>query len=323
MTFSQSAKEEILRHIHYNKSCCGYACLYSILRCLGSYQLVPRSIAMTVTSENNKLVHMACDIAKALFDVDITVSSATPSTLRNNAVYSATFDRKILEFFGLVYTDSSGSIQLGSNSWASGIEDSPCCSATLLATAFVSCGSVVIPDQLDNIGDNSLTKRYHMEMVFGNDTIASHILDMLVALGFNWRSTIRKGNTVLYIKDGETIADILAYFGAPSSRLTLDNVMIERAVRNTANRQSNCITANIDKAINATRRHIQAIEQLIESSVLATLPTQLQEIASIRLDNPEATLAELATICGVSKSGIRHRLNKLVELADTQGDNNG
>lgn len=323
MTFSQSAKEEILRHIHYNKSCCGYACLYSVLRCLGSYQLVPRSIAMTVSSENNKLVHIACDIAKTLFDSDIAVSSATPSTLRNNAVYSATFDRKILEFFGLVYTDNEGSLQLGSSSWASGIENSQCCTTTLLATAFVSCGSVVIPDQLDNIGDDNLTKRYHMEMVFGNDSIANHILDILLALGFNWRSTTRKGNTVLYIKDSETIADMLAYFGAPSSRLALDNVMIERAVRNTANRQSNCITANIDKAVNATRKHIQAIEILIENNTLQTLPTQLQEIASIRLDNPEATLLELATMCGVSKSGIRHRLNKLVELADIQGEYNG
>ncbi len=323
MTFSQSAKEEILRHIHYNKSCCGYACLYSVLRCLGSYQLLPRSIGMTVTSENNALVRMACDIAKRLFGRDITISSATPNTLRGNAVYSATFDRSILEYYGLVYTDSEGSLQLGSDSWVEGIDDIECCRATLLATAFVCCGSIVIPDQLDHIGDDNLTKHYHMELVFGNDSVASHVLDMLDNIGFRWRSTQRKGSRVLYIKDGESLADTLAYFGAPSSRLTLDNVMIERAVRNTANRQSNCITANIDKAINATRRHIEAIEKLIEEGAMSTLPTQLQEIASVRLDNPEATLVEIAQLCDISKSGARHRLNKLVELAQLQGQDNG
>ncbi len=320
MTFSQTAKEEILQHIHYNKSCCGYACLYSILRCLGNYQLVPRSIAMAVSSENNKLMHIACQCAEKLFGSKVTLSSATPSTLRNNAVYSATFDRKILEFYGLVYKDKDGAVQLGSDSWASGIESSQCCTATLLAVAFVCCGSLVIPDQLDNIADTNVTKGYHMEMVFGNDNIASHILELLLAQGFNWRSTTRKNNTVLYIKDSESIADILAYFRANCARLALDNVMIERAVRNTANRQSNCITANIDKAINATRRHITAIEQLIDNGAMSTLPSQLQEVASIRLDNPEATLAELADIAGVSKSGIRHRLNKLIELAELAED---
>ena len=44
----------------------------------------------------------------------------------------------------------------------------------------------------------------------------------------------------------------------------------------------------------------------------------IKEIAKLRLDNPFATLDELASLCStpISKSGIKHRLNKIVEMAN-------
>jgi DNA-binding transcriptional regulator WhiA len=37
---------------------------------------------------------------------------------------------------------------------------------------------------------------------------------------------------------------------------------------------------------------------------------------SLRLDNPDASLAELADLGGMSKSAANHRLRRLVEIGD-------
>ena len=53
-----------------------------------------------------------------------------------------------------------------------------------------------------------------------------------------FRSTIRKTHTVLYLKDSEKIADFLVYVNAMKGKLKLENVIIGRSMRNTANGQS-------------------------------------------------------------------------------------
>ena len=41
----------------------------------------------------------------------------------------------------------------------------------------------------------------------------------------------------------------------------------------------------------------------------------LREMAVLRKDNPEASLAELSRLSGMSRSGVNHRLKKIVEIA--------
>jgi hypothetical protein len=38
-------------------------------------------------------------------------------------------------------------------------------------------------------------------------------------------------------------------------------------------------------------------------------------MAVLRLDNPEASLAELADLSGLSRSGVNHRLKKILEIS--------
>ena len=46
------------------------------------------------------------------------------------------------------------------------------------------------------------------------------------------------------------------------------------------------------------------------------LSPKLRETAEIRLENPEATLGELAEMSGISKSGLSHRFSKIRQLAE-------
>jgi hypothetical protein len=55
----------------------------------------------------------------------------------------------------------------------------------------------------------------------------------------------------------------------------------------------------------------------MESAGWQNLPEPLRYIGQLRLKHPEATLAELAQLSDppVGRSGINHRLRKLVDLA--------
>ena len=49
---------------------------------------------------------------------------------------------------------------------------------------------------------------------------------------------------------------------------------------------------------------------------LDSLPEHLRELARLRLDNPEMTLRELGERLGVSRSGVNHRLQKLLAMGE-------
>ena len=89
-------------------------------------------------------------------------------------------------------------------------------------------------------------------------------------------------------------------------------------MRNTVNRRVNCETANLTKVVDASMEQVAAIRKLQKRGQLKDLPPKLRETAKLRLDNPEATLQELAAMQDppVSKSAMNHRMRKLVALAD-------
>ena len=63
----------------------------------------------------------------------------------------------------------------------------------------------------------------------------------------------------------------------------------------------------------------EAIEKLEKSGALLTLPPELYEAAVLRKEHPEAPLSELCVIAEnkITRSGLNHRLKKLVELANS------
>ena len=62
---------------------------------------------------------------------------------------------------------------------------------------------------------------------------------------------------------------------------------------------------------------IAAIEELKRFDVFDDLSTELKTTADLRLENQEATLSELAVLHNppISKSGLNHRLSKIIEEA--------
>lgn len=185
--------------------------------------------------------------------------------------------------------------------------------ACAAAGCFVMCGSVTDPE-----------RRYHLELVMPDAAFGSKMQLLLAKppLEICFKSTVRKGDTILYLKQNEQICDTLTYFGAQNSSMALAEQQVYKSIRSQTNRRLNCDLANIDKTIAAGAQQAEEIRLIRDTVGLQTLPAGLQEIAAIRLAEPEASLRELGAMCDppLSRSGVNHRLQRISELAQKLKD---
>ncbi|ADU26884.1 protein of unknown function DUF199 [Ethanoligenens harbinense YUAN-3] len=178
-----------------------------------------------------------------------------------------------------------------------------------LRGAFLSCGSVVDPE-----------KDYHLEFVTSHLNLGKDLTCLLEEQGFEPKNIWRGGKFIVYFKDSGQIEDILTYMGAVRQSLELMNIKVYKDLRNKANRVTNCETANIDKTVNAAAAQVAAIKKLMETHGYEQLPEELREMARLRLAHPDMSLRELGTLLEqpLSRSGVNHRLRKIVEFANNR-----
>jgi DNA-binding protein WhiA len=93
-----------------------------------------------------------------------------------------------------------------------------------------------------------------------------------------------------------------------------------RELRGQVNRNSNCEIRNICRAAVAAKAQVEAIKEIRASGRFAALPDELKETATLREDFPEIPLSELAAKHNppITKSGLNHRLKKLLALAGVE-----
>ena len=136
--------------------------------------------------------------------------------------------------------------------------------------------------------------------------------------GISFSRQNRREETLLYTGNTAVIEDFFAILGLNSATFALMNNKIEREFKNTANRQRNCEMNNIQKTVTASGRVLGAINALMEANLLSTMPEELENTALLRLQYPDYSLARLAAqfTPPISKPGLSHRLNKIVEFAE-------
>lgn len=163
------------------------------------------------------------------------------------------------------------------------------------------------------------TSGYHLEFSSHNYNFLSGLSSLLAEFNIVTKLVERKTLYVLYIKEAEVIKDLLALLGAFDSVLALSNEMITREKRNMINRQVNCINANISRTVEASAKQVEAINIIISTIGLESLPEDLQEVAFLRLANQEESLEELISLSSIqlTRSGLNHRLRKLIKIAES------
>lgn len=182
-----------------------------------------------------------------------------------------------------------------------------CCKRAYLRGAFLCVGSMSDPK-----------KGYHLEFVCEHEEQAKQIRSVIADFELEARIIRRKNHYVVYMKEGAAIVDLLNVMGARLSLMYLENLRVEKEVRNSVNRKVNCEAANITKTVHAASRQIEDILYLQQHYGMENLPESLRKMAEIRLEYPESPLQELGRYLNppVGKSGVNHRLRKLSELAD-------
>ena len=183
-----------------------------------------------------------------------------------------------------------------------------CCKRAYIRGAFLAGGSISDPN-----------KSYHFEIVCRSIPQAEQLRDVINSFDMDAKIVARKKYQVVYLKEGSQIVDILNIMEAHVALMNLENVRILKEMRNSVNRKVNCETANISKTVNAAVKPLADIEYIRETAGLSYLPENLKEMALLRLEYPDAPLAELGTYLNppVGKSGVNHRLRRISEMADS------
>ena len=182
-----------------------------------------------------------------------------------------------------------------------------CCKRAFIRGAFLTTGSISDPE-----------KFYHFEIVCATEAKAEQLQKIIKFFEIDAKIVERKKHFVVYIKEGSGIVDILNVMEAHVALMNLENVRILKEMRNSVNRKVNCETANLKKTVSASVKQIEDIKYIRDTVGLSTLSEGLEEMAMLRLDNPEASLKELGSMLNppVGKSGVNHRLRKICDIAD-------
>lgn len=210
--------------------------------------------------------------------------------------------KKVFDFFG--HSDRAASLRIN----RSNIYDDECL-PYFLRGAFLVCGNVASPE-----------KDYHMEFVVVHMNLANDLCKIISETEINpkgIKSVCRKGNYIVYTKGSESIADILGYIGAQKSYFDILDAKIVKSLRNNANRQTNFDMANSKKTAFAAARQLEAIRIIREAGEISNLSDDLKELALLREEHPEYNLRDLgeALTVPISRSGVNHRLARLIEIA--------
>ena len=309
MSFSSRVKEELSRRIPDARHC-RIAEISAILGMCGTVGLHEDSYHIRIYTENVTVARKLFLLLKETFGIrgEILIrQSHTPGRSRAYVVLirDAENVKRILEACKMI--DRDGEIGENYSTVRTYILRQDCCRRAFIRGAFLASGSMSDPDRF-----------YHLELVCQNEERAMQLQSILATFGLDAKTVVRKKYYVVYIKEGNQIVELLGLMGADSALMELENIRIVKEMRNSVNRKVNCETANLNKTVSAALRQVADIEYIRDTKGLDFLSPQLEEMARVRLEAPEASLLELGSMLEtpVGKSGVNHRLRKISEIAD-------
>ena len=181
-----------------------------------------------------------------------------------------------------------------------------CCRAAYLRGAFLASGSVSGPPAT------------HLEIRTAEQEGATFLAALAAREGFELPVYERRGQTVVYAKARDLVADLLAFLGAHEAALRMGENAVVASTRARANRLANADHANLARASRAAEAQLRVIERLRERGVLNDLPRDLRDVAELRRRHPTLSLGELARRAKppATKAGVQRRLDKLRRIAE-------
>lgn len=305
MSYASDVKKELtMLEVHPEHAKAELAALISMN---GTLEQSDDHIFVTIQTENAAIARRIFSLIKDLFAIKADISVRRRMKLNKNNVYFIRLNKeakRILSSLGILEP------MLYEIPLPDEIKKNDQKVRSFLRGAFLARGSVNSPE----------TNSYHLEIHSTNEAMNQDTFDMMEELELNPKTHRRKnGGYMTYLKEAEKIADFLGIVGANNGLFMFEDVRIVRDMRNSVNRLVNCEQANLNKTVDAATKQLEAILLLDREVGLTSLPERIQEIASLRLDHPEASLKELGELVpgkGLSKSAVNHRMRKLTQMAN-------
>ena len=308
MSFSSQVKEELC-HLPVQNQCCVLAELAALMRACGTLEIGHgKHAAVRMDVENAAIARYVYGLVKRRYNVHSHMEARHHHRFSRALRYSLRIDAPdaaalLLSETGILVEELDSTLM--GTEIPQVLLKKDCCRRSFVRGAFLGCGSVNNPE-----------KGYHAEFVFRSGEWAKALTLILRGFDLSARETLRKDHPVVYMKESEHIVDLLNLMGAHAALLNMENTRVLKDIRNQVNRTVNCESANLDKTLFAAEQQLHSIEVIEAHGGLGQLPSELQELAATRRDNPDATLLELAEILGnVGKSGVNHRMRKIISIA--------
>lgn len=306
MSFASRIKEEVVRQ-RVKEPGQKLSQLSGLTFACGSLQL-GRKMGLLYRTENEEVARHIASLASSQYkSLDIVVEKAEQQH-RKTPLYTVNLTgeglRELLLGTGVMGEDEEGSLVLqdGIPTKLTAGEES---TRAFIRGCFLGSGTCTDP-----------RGEYHLELVCPTESFARGLVALLNAFYLQCAITQRRNRFVVYLKGGDDITGFLALIGSSAAALDLENVRAEKETRNYVNRTTNCEYANLDKLVAASLKQQQAVEVIIRYGHFDKLPGALREAAELRLNYPDASLQELADLADIRKSGMNHRLQRLMEYAE-------
>lgn len=318
MSFSRESKEEIL-NVEFEDDTCALSFLSGLFYSCGEIDKRGNKIFIKIVSDVEKLFGFCQKIVKKLYGDEINPEISENYSINKNTFYEISFEvqkfKQLLLDVGVIDIENGEPVfkfEIDRNLL---LDDEP--RRAFIKGAYIGCSTSSIKLSKDTY--QSCGSGYHMEFVSQSHEFLTELSSLLAEYNIIGKIFERKNSFVLYVKDVNTIQDLLALLGANNCVLALSNEIVTRELRNKVNRQVNCINANINKTVEASLKQVNAINTIINTIGLESLPEDLQEVAVLRLANQEESLEELLKLSTIklTRSGLNHRFRKLLKIAST------
>ena len=294
MSFTTDVTKELLE-ASLPKTCCRKALLYGML--FGANRTDGNAIDVEFRTQES--AQKASQILKAQFSLDTEIKETARA---GRKFFDIAAKSKAIANF-LDETDAESSTKTLSQLVGFRCPD---CSGAFLRGVFISLGTVSDPN-----------KGYHLEFSLKYPARAKLLFEFLESEELAPKIVTRSGKQGLYYKSSSAILEVIYYMGGVKSSFEIPNAGLVRDLRNAENRATNCVTTNISRSVDASRKQIEAIVRLRDLGKLGKLSEDLRYTAELRLANPSSPLSELALMHEppISKSGLNRRITKLMELS--------
>ena len=154
---------------------------------------------------------------------------------------------------------------------------------------------------------------YYLQIV-ATKAEAYFLQKLMVNLEFNAIFRQRKKHFLAYLRGGDDVCDFLGMVGADNAVERFEVARNLKEVRMQVNRVVNMETASLNRSIDTAQRQLADIKILTGKKV--SVNHKMREAMKLRLENPTATVGELAEKISITREALMYRFKVIHKLAE-------